>query len=112
MIEYNWDCRNVDVYKKFSEKENVIYRINWRLTALSTLKDFKGTFYNATVTGDILLSLEDINNFIELTELNNEVLTVWTKDFLGEELVKEIEESAKNELDKIITPETVSVVVE
>tara|TARA_R100001198_G_C5239893_1_gene217295 strand:- start:2838 stop:3176 length:339 start_codon:yes stop_codon:yes gene_type:complete len=112
MIEYNWDCRNVDVYKKFSEKENVIYRINWRLTALSTLKDFKGTFYNATVTGDILLSLEDIDDFIELTELNNQVLTVWTKDFLGEELVKEIEESAKNELDKIITPEVVSVVVE
>lgn len=112
MIEYNWDCRNVDVYKEFSEKENVIYRINWRLTALSTLKDFKGSFYNATVTGDVLLSLEDIDNFIELTELNNEVLTVWTKDFLGEELVKEIEESAKNELDKIITPEVVSVVIE
>lgn len=112
MIEYNWDCRNVDVYKEFSEKENVIYRINWRLTALSTLKDFKGTFYNATVTGDVLLSLDDIDNFIELTELNNEVLTVWTKDFLGEELVKEIEESAKNELDKIITPEVVSVVIE
>lgn len=112
MIEYNWDCRNVDVYKEFSEKENVIYRINWRLTALSTLKDFKGTFYNATVTGDVLLSLDDIDNFIELTELNNEVLTVWTKDFLGEELVKEIEESAKNELDKIITPDVVSVVIE
>lgn len=112
MIEYNWDCRNVDVYKEFSEKENVIYRINWRLTALSTLKDFKGTFYNATVTGDVLLSLEDIDNFIELTELNNEVLTVWTKGFLGEELVKEIEESAKNELDKTITPEVVSVVIE
>lgn len=112
MIEYNWDCRNVDVYKEFSEKENVIYRINWRLTAVSTLKDFKGTFYNATVTGDVLLSLDDIDNFIELTELNNEVLTVWTKDFLGEELVKEIEESAKNELDKIITPEVVSVVIE
>lgn len=112
MIEYNWDCRNVDVYKEFSEKENVIYRINWRLTALSTLKDFKGTFYNATVTGDILLSLEDIDNFIELTELNNEILTVWTKDFLGEELVKETEERAKNELDKIMTPESVSVVIE
>ena len=112
MIEYNWDCRNVDVYKEFSVKENVIYRINWRLTALSTLKDFKGTFYNATVTGDVLLSLDDIDNFIELTELNNEVLTVWTKDFLGEELVKEIEESAKNELDKIITPDVVSVVIE
>ena len=112
MIEYNWDCRNVDVYKEFSEKENVIYRINWRLTALSTLIDFKGTFYNATVPGDVLLSLDDIDNFIELTELNNEVLTVWTKDFLGEELVKEIEESAKNELDKIITPDVVSVVIE
>ncbi len=112
MIEYNWDCRNVDVYKEFSEKEDVIYRINWRLTALSTLKDFKGTFYNATVTGDILLSLEDIDNFIELTELNNEILTVWTKDFLGEELVKETEERAKNELDKIMTPESVSVVIE
>ena len=112
MIEYNWDCRNVDVYKKFSEKEDVIYRINWRLTALSTLKDFKGTFYNATVTGDILLSLEDIDNFIELSELNNEILTVWTKDFLGEELVQETEERAKNELDKIMTPESVSVVIE
>jgi hypothetical protein len=112
MIEYNWDCRNVDVYKEFSEKEDVIYRINWRLTALSTLKDFKGTFYNATVTGDILLNLEDIDNFIELTELNNEILTVWTKDFLGEELVKETEERAKNELDKIMTPESVSVVIE
>jgi len=112
MIEYNWDCRNVDVYKEFSEKEDVIYRINWRLTALSTLKDFKGTFYNATVTGDILLSLEDIDNFIELTELNNEILTVWTKDFLGEELVTETEERAKNELDKIMTPESVSVVIE
>ena len=112
MIEYNWDCRNVDVYKEFSEKENVIYRINWGLTALSTLKDFKGTIYNVTVTGDVLLSLDDIDNFIELTELNNEVLTVWTKDFLGEGLVKEIEESAKNELDKIITPDVVSVVIE
>ena len=46
---------------EFSEKENVIYRINWRLTAVSTLKDFKGTFYNATVTGDVLLSLDDKN---------------------------------------------------
>ena len=47
MITYEWDCSNVEYYFNYDNESDVVYNVNWRLTATSSDVDPDGNNYSA-----------------------------------------------------------------
>ena len=112
MINYEWDCRTVDVYPSKEDLANVVYNVHWRVTGLSEELDSQENPYQATNIGIQTLNTEDITDFIPVNELTNEQVTEWVKSAMGEEEVSRIEESIKNQIDNLIEPKSITLTLE
>ena len=38
-IEYNWNCRTVDVHPTEGDETNVVYNVHWEVTGISSELD-------------------------------------------------------------------------
>ena len=107
MINYEWNCKTVDVYVNSNNLENVIYNVHWRLKGKDSI-----TGIEVERIGTQVLDTETINSFIPIGDLNNETITKWVKDIIGDSSINTMKESIAKEIDEKINPSRVTLTID
>jgi hypothetical protein len=111
MTTYNWDCKTVDCYPEQDNEADVVYNVHWRVTGTSDQVGSQGSPYSATNIGTQTLDTSQITEFIPFDQLTNDEVVAWTKGAMGDEQVASIEASIQNQIDKLITPTSITLVI-
>ncbi len=111
MTTYNWNCRTVDCHTEQNNESNVVYNVHWRVDGVSDQVDEQGNSYSAGSIGTQTLDTSNITDFTPFNELSHEDVIAWTKSAMGEEQVSSIESSIQSQIDKKITPVTVTLTI-
>jgi hypothetical protein len=111
MTNYEWNCKTVDCYPEQNNEADVVYNVHWVVTGVSDEVDSEGNPYSATKIGTQTLDTSQITNFIPFDQLTNDEVVAWTQGAMGEEQVANIETSIQNQIDKLITPTSVTLVI-
>ena len=107
-VEYNWNCRTVDVHPTEGDETNVVYNVHWVVTGTSDELDPQDEPYQSNSVGTQTVTYNPENEFIPFDELTNEMVVAWTKDAMGEELVSNIEGALFHEIESKINPTSVT----
>lgn len=111
MITYDWNCKTVDAYPQNGEYTDLVYNVHWIVTGTSDELRPDGTTYSATNIGTQTLNISDVTEFIPFEDLTNEMVVAWTQDTMGEEKVTSIEANITSQINSLITPTTVTLVI-
>ncbi len=111
MTTYNWNCRTVDCHTEQNNESNVVYNVHWRVDGVSDQVDEQGNSYSAGSIGTQTLDTSNITDFTPFNELSHEDIIAWTKSAMGEEQVSSIESSIQSQIDKKITPVTITLTI-
>ena len=111
MITYDWNCKTVDCYPDYDNEADVVYNVHWIVTGVSDQVDPKGNPYSATNIGTQTLDTSQITNFIPFDQLTNDEVVAWTKEAMGDEQVASIESSIEKQIQDLITPTSVTLVI-
>ena len=110
-INYEWDCRTVEVNYEQEGESNVVYLIHWSIDGVSTEINEDGNPHTVSIAGSKEIPLNSDTEFVAFEDLTNEMLTSWTKEAMGEEQVAELENSIKWQMDDIITPKSYTAII-
>ena len=108
---YSWTINNLDVRPSENGLTDVVYNIHWTYTAVSDQLDPEGNPYSATNIGTQVLDTSSITNFIPFDQLTNDEVVAWTKGAMGDTQVAEIESSIEKQIQDLITPTSVTLVI-
>ena len=111
MTNYNWNCKTVDCYPEQDNEADVVYNVHWIVTGVSDQLDPQGVAYSATSIGTQTLDTSQITNFIPFEDLTNDEVVAWTQGAMGAEQVTQIESSIQGQIDRLITPTSVTLVI-
>jgi hypothetical protein len=113
MVNYNWNCVNVDVYVEQSGNADVVYKVHWTLTGSETVPDAEGNpvLYEANQIGVQLLDTSEIINFIPWDQVTEVEVEAWTKAAMGEQQVLAVETDIASQVALMITPVSISLMV-
>ena len=104
MITYDWNCKTVDVHPQEDEQTDVVYNVHWIVTGVDG-------DYSSTAIGTQIVPLSEGGDFIPFEDLTNEIVVEWTKEAMGEETVASIETSIANQIQDLITPTSVTMII-
>ena len=107
MINYNWDCKTVDVYPSQNDNTDVVYNVHWIITG-----EDSETSTTSTVIGTQVLNTESISEFTPFEDLTNDQVVEWTKEAMGEEQVASIESSIASQIEDKMHPKSVTLTIE
>jgi len=88
-----------------------VYNVHWIVTGVSDQVDPAGNPYSATNIGTQTLDTSQITNFIPFDQLTNDEVVAWTKGAMGDEQVASIESSIEKQIQDLITPTSVTLVI-
>jgi hypothetical protein len=103
-VTYDWNCKTVDVHPQEEGQTDVVYNVHWNVTGV------EGE-YSVTNIGTQIVPLSDSSTFIPFEDLTNEIVVEWTKEAMGEETVASIETSIANQIQDLITPTSVTMII-
>jgi hypothetical protein len=106
MITYEWDCSNVEYYFNYDNESDVVYNVNWRLTATSSDVDPDGNNYSAFMTDEKLLDISDLSNFVPFNQLTNQIVTGWVENAYGPEVVQEYKDMLAQQINEQQNPQS------
>jgi len=106
MINYTWNCKTVDVYPKEGELENVVYNVHWILEG-----EDSETAYRGDCIGTQILNTSNIETFVPVEELTNEIITGWVKSTIGEESVAKLEQTIAKKIQEQAEPTTITMTI-
>jgi hypothetical protein len=106
MINYNWDCRTVDVRPTEGDLTNVVYNIHWRLTASEEE-------ISKTSIGTMAIALnEEVDaEFLGFEDLTNEIVSGWVQAAMGEDEIASLKASLSTQIDEEANPTSVTKVI-
>ena len=107
-IEYNWNCRTVDVHPTEGDETNVVYNVHWQVTGTSDELDPQDEPYQSNSVGTQVVTYNPENEFIPFDDLTNEIVVDWTKEAMGEEIVSSIEANLSQEIEAKINPTSIT----
>ena len=107
MINYEWNCKTVDVYPQDGEYTNVVYNVHYYV-----LGEDSETAYQSNLIGTQILNVSDITDFKPFNELTNEDVVAWCKVAMGEEQVAQIEDTIAAAIEDQVNPTSVTMVIE
>mgnify|MGYP001594242750 CR=1 FL=1 len=107
MINYNWNCKTVDVKPTEGDLTNVVYNVHWRLTASEDeiSKTSIGTM-------SIALNEEEDADFLGFEDLTNEVVSGWVQAAMGEEEVASLKAGLDMQIEEEANPTSVTMTIE
>ena len=111
MVTYDWNCKTVDCYPEQNNEADVVYNVHWIVTGVSDEIDPKGNPYSTTNIRTQTLDTSQITNFIPFDQLTNDEVVAWTKEAMGDEQVASIESSIEKQIQDLITPTSVTLVI-
>ena len=88
-----------------------MYNVHWIVTGVSDQVDPAGNPYSATNIGTQTLDTSQITNFIPFDQLTNDEVVAWTKVAMGDEQVASIEASIEKQIQDLITPTSITLVI-
>lgn len=108
-----WDCKSVTVYVEESGNSDVVYNVNWRITATSDQKNPQPApepdlYYSSTVYGSQQIPAPT-GTFIPFVDLTEAIVEGWTKAALGDEAVAELYASLDAQIELEINPTSLSM---
>ena len=103
-VTYDWNCKTVDVHPQEEGQTDVVYNVHWNVTGV------EGE-YSVTNIGTQIVPLNEGGAFIPFEDLTNEIVVEWTKEAMGEETVASIETSIANQIQDLITPTSVTMII-
>ena len=106
MINYEWNCKTVDVYPQDGEYADVVYNVHYYV-----LGEDSETAYQSDLIGTQILNVSDITSFIPFDELTNEDAVAWCKEAMGEEQVAQIEATIAAAIEDQINPSSVTLII-
>jgi len=107
MINYEWNCKTVDVYPQDGEYTDVVYNVHYYV-----LGEDSETAYQSNLIGTQILNVSDITDFKPFNELTNEDVVTWCKVAMGEEQVAQIEDTIAAAIEDQVNPTSVTMVIE
>ena len=105
MITYDWNCKTVDVHPQEKGETNVVYNVHWIVTG--NKED-----YSVNNIGTQIVTLDPETPFVPFEDLTNDIIVGWTKEAMGEEPVKAIEDSIASQIAEKENPTSVTVTIE
>lgn len=111
MITYNWNCKTVDVHPEEEGQTDVVYNVHWSVVGLSDELDPTGIPYSSSYIGTQVVPLSEGGAFIPFEDLTNEIVVEWTKEAMGEEQVASIEAGIASQIEALINPTSVTMVI-
>ena len=108
MINYEWNCKTVDVYPEHDNESDVVYNVHWRLNAVSDQQDAEGNNYAASVYGTHSVNADDISSFVPFADLTNDTVTGWVTAGMGEDEVASLKSGLDAQIALLITPTSVT----
>ena len=117
MIDYYWNCREVNAYVEQAGNADVVYNVHWAVGGSEFVPDSEGNdpptgkTYSASSVGTQLLDTSDITDFIPWNEVTEADVEAWTKAAMGEEQVLSIEAGIANQIALLIEPVSVTLIV-
>ena len=106
MINYEWNCKTVDVYPQDGEYTDVVYNVHYYV-----LGEDSETAYQSNLIGTQILNVSDIKDFKPFNELTNEDAVAWCKAAMGEEQVAQIEATIAASIEDQVNPSSVTLVI-
>jgi len=107
MINYEWNCKTVDVYPQDGEYTDVVYNVHYYV-----LGEDSETAYQSNLIGTQILNVSDITDFKPFNELTNEDVVAWCKVAMGEEQVAQIEDTIAAAIEDQVNPTSVTMIIE
>ena len=107
MINYNWNCRTVDVYPQNGEYADLVYAVHWIVTGTHDAGD-----ESSTSMGVHSLNIDGITSFIPFEELTHVQIVDWVKNEMGTDLVTQIETNINSQIENLITPTSITKTIE
>tara|TARA_R110002124_G_scaffold198196_2_gene365147 strand:- start:1752 stop:2087 length:336 start_codon:yes stop_codon:yes gene_type:complete len=104
MIIYDWNCRTVDARPLENGETDVVYNVHWVVTGVDG-------DYSSNAIGTQTVPLSEDGTFIPFEDLTNEIVVVWTQEAMGEEQVAGIEANIQSQIDALITPTSVTLLI-
>lgn len=107
MINYDWNCKTVDVYPMDGDYTDVVYNVHWIVTGKDEDADV-----SAINIGTQVLDTSSITDFIPFNELTNEEVVAWVKSAMGEEMVSKLEDNIEKEISEKKNPTSITMTIE
>ena len=111
MINYDWNCKTVDVRPLESGESDVVYNVHWIVTGTSDKLNAEGVYYSVTNIGTQLVSWNPQGEFIPFEDLTNEIVVGWTQSSMEDGQVASIESSISREIENLINPKSITLTV-
>lgn len=105
MTTYDWNCKTVDVHPQAEGETNVVYNVHWIVTG--TEGD-----YTVNSIGTQTVTVDPETPFIPFEDLTNEIIVGWTKDAIGNDKVKAIEDNIASQIAELKNPTSVTMTIE
>tara|TARA_R110000772_G_scaffold49088_2_gene112198 strand:+ start:551 stop:877 length:327 start_codon:yes stop_codon:yes gene_type:complete len=107
MINYNWNCRTVEVKPTEGDLTNVVYNVHWILTA-SEEEVSKTSIGTMAVT----LNEDEEASFVSFADLTNETVSGWVQAAMGEDEVASLKASLAAAIEEEANPTSVTMFIE
>ena len=91
-----WKIRNVMVYNTLDGNSDVIYLVNYNVTAT----DDNGNVY--VLPEEAMIDTSSITDFVPFEDLTEEVVLGWVTTNLGTDVVAAIDQAAENALSNML----------
>lgn len=95
-----WKIRNVMVYNTLDGNSDVIYLVNYNVTAT----DDNGNVY--VLPEEAMIDTSSITDFVPFEDLTEEVVLGWVTTNLGTDVVAAIDQAAENALSNMLNTST------
>jgi Asp-tRNA(Asn)/Glu-tRNA(Gln) amidotransferase B subunit len=112
-VTYDWNCKTLEVYTNHTDfnnpsitKSNVVYQISWVLRGVDE-NNISGSISRITK-----LPINDLSNFIEQTELTNDIVKNWLFKIIGPDEKTNYENEVLNIINEQINPTKQTIVLE
>lgn len=106
MINYEWNCKTVDVYPQDGEYTNLVYNVHYYVVG-----EDSETAYRSDIIGTQILNVSYVTNFKPFNELTNEDAVAWCKAAMGEEQVAQIEATIAASIEDQVNPTSVTMII-
>lgn len=105
MINYDWNCKTVDVKPTDGDLSNVVYNVHWIVTG--SKGDVK-----VTSIGTKQVEVDEDVDFIDFNDLTNATVVGWVKAAMGEEEVDAIEAGLAANIAEKENPTSITMTIE
>ena len=106
MINYNWNCKTVDVYVSEGGNENVIHNVHWHL-----IGEDSETAVIGECVGTQVLDISNIENFIAFDDLTHENIIEWVEASMGSEIIDRLKQNIADQISQKTEPISITLEV-